>query len=163
VEVVDPASPDLVLSATPADAARIPPGAAVAVRSGESRSGARLGAGKVVDVGAAVDSATRTVTVRARVTAGERPLRIGETVYAEIDARTIPRALTIPAAALLPDGDGFRVFVVGADGLAEARAVEVGVRSDSLVEVVRGLKEGERIVGAGAYGVEDSAKVVEAP
>ena len=35
----------------------------------------------------------------------------------------------------------------------------VGGRSDAGVEIVDGLKAGERVVTYGAYGVQDSAKV----
>jgi membrane fusion protein (multidrug efflux system) len=71
-----------------------------------------------------------------------------------------PAAVTSPAAALVPEGEGFRVFVVGADSVAHARAVQVGARRDSLVEVTSGLVAGETVVSYGAYGVQDGAKVV---
>jgi hypothetical protein len=70
--------------------------------------------------------------------------------------------VTIPAEALVPDGEGFKVFVVDSAGVAHARPVTVGVRTGTLVEIVNGVAAGERVVTYGAYGVDDGAKVVVA-
>lgn len=69
-------------------------------------------------------------------------------------------AIVIPTEALVPDGEEFKVFVVDAAGTARARTVEVGGKTDKVVEITKGLTVGERIVTYGAYGIEDSAKVV---
>ena len=69
----------------------------------------------------------------------------------------------MPAAALVPDGEGFKVFVVDAENIAHEQPVTVGARTDSTVEITEGLKGGERVVTYGAYGVEDSVKVTTAP
>ena len=70
-----------------------------------------------------------------------------------------PNAIVVPLESLVPDGESYRVFVVGADGIARARAVTVGGRTDKLAEITEGVKAGERVVTYGAYGIEDSAKV----
>ena len=59
-----------------------------------------------------------------------------------------------------PEGDAFNVFVVDQNGIAHAREVTVGARSKSGAQILEGLKAGERIVTYGAYGVQDSARVV---
>jgi RND family efflux transporter MFP subunit len=160
VEIADPSALDVVLNATPADAGRVRAGAKVTLSAGQRANGEPLGIGTVVDVGAAIDSLTRSVPVRVRVPSARRPLRIGETVFAEIAARTVPNALVVPAEALVPEGDGYKVFVVDAQSVAHATTVTVGARTDSLVEITRGLTAGQRVVTYGAYGVQDSAKVV---
>ena len=71
-----------------------------------------------------------------------------------------PRAVTVPVAALVPAGEGFQVFVVDSAGIAHARPVTVGARNESLAEIVAGVAAGETVVTAGAYGVEDGAKIV---
>ena len=52
------------------------------------------------------------------------------------------------------------MFVVDAAGIAHERDVKVGAAARDGVEITEGLKAGERVVTYGAYGVEDSAKVV---
>ena len=150
----------MLLNATPTDAGRIRPGAPTTLTAGESAAGEPLGTGAVVDVGAAIDTATRAVVVRVRVPASRRLLRVGETVFGRIAAATRASAVVVPAEALVPEGDGFKVFVVDAHDVAHAQPVTVGARADSLVEITAGLAPGARIVTYGAYGVTDSARVV---
>ena len=162
VEVADPSALDIVLRVTSGDAARIRPRAVVRLSAGEGARGETLGTGTVLEVAGAVDSSTRTVSVRVRGRSLTRALRIGETVFGEIDLETRPLAVTVPTLALVPQGDGFTVFVVDSADVAHTTPVTVGSRTDSLVEILRGLKGGERIVTRGAFGVSDSAKVVQA-
>jgi RND family efflux transporter MFP subunit len=57
--------------------------------------------------------------------------------------------LVVPAAALVGDGQGKRVWVVEKE-LARAREVQVGAARGDGVEVLRGLKDGEQVVVRGA-------------
>jgi RND family efflux transporter MFP subunit len=163
VEVADPSALDIVFTVTPSEAARVKPNAAVTLSAGQKSGGEALGSGTVFQVAAAVDSATRGVSIRARAPGTRRPLRIGETVFGQIVVATHPNAIAVPVAALVPDGEGFKVFVVDLHSIAHEQAVTVGARSDSTVEITEGLKGGERVVTYGAYGVEDSVKVTTAP
>jgi len=162
VEIADLSALDVVLSLTPADAAQVHPGQRVAFWAGENARGDSVGTGSVADVGAALDSATRAVEIRVRVARSARPLKIGETVFGRVASGVVPRAVTVPVAALVPQGEGFRVFVVDSAGIAHARDVTVGGRTETLAEITAGLKGGETVVGYGAYGVSDSAKIVPA-
>jgi len=56
-------------------------------------------------------------------------------------------AVEVPELALEPDADGFAEIVwVVADGRAVARQVKTGIQSDSHIEVLDGLGEGEAVV-----------------
>jgi RND family efflux transporter MFP subunit len=159
VEVADPAALDVLFNVSPAEAGRIQAGDTLAL-SGEGAGPEALGTAVVVSVGVAVDSASRAVAVRAHLRrAAARPLRIGESVSGRIITGVHASAVTVPVDALVPDGEGFRVFVVDSAGIAHARAVVVGGRSEARAEIVSGLAAGERIVTTGAYGVTDSAKI----
>jgi cobalt-zinc-cadmium efflux system membrane fusion protein len=156
VHVSDASALDVVFNVTPAQAAVLRAGAHVALSSGT------LGDATVTTVGGAVDSATRAVTVRATVTRSARQLQLGETVSALIAAGSRPHALVVPLEALVPDGEGFKVFVVDANGIAHARPVTVGGRTSALAEITNGVKAGEQVVTYGAFGVDDSVKVAPA-
>jgi membrane fusion protein, multidrug efflux system len=160
VEIADPSNVDILLNVTPTDAARLRSGMKVTMSAGQSAGGEALGIGNVVDIGGTVDSTTRTVNVRVQAPATRRPLRIGETVFGQIAILTRPNAVVVPNEALVPEGDGFKVFVVDAAGVAHSRPVAIGGRTDRMAEITSGLSAGERVVTYGAYGVEDSAKVV---
>jgi RND family efflux transporter MFP subunit len=159
VEVSDPVAVDILLNATPTDAARVRVGAKVSLSAGSTAAGEPLGIGSVVDVAGTVDSATRGVAIRVQAPTTRRPLKIGETVFGAIAVGTRPSAIVIPAEALVPEGEHFKVFVVDANGIAHEREVTTGAKNDKGVEIVEGLRAGERIVTYGAYGVTDSAKV----
>lgn len=159
VEVADLSALDIIFNVSPSDAARIAPGASVTLSAGETAKGEPLGIGRINDVGGAVDSATRSVSVRAQAPVGARPLRIGETIFGQIATGVHPRAIVVPVTALVPDGDQFKVFVVVAGNVARERKVTVGRRNETSAEITSGLAAGERVVTEGAYGLEDSVKV----
>jgi membrane fusion protein (multidrug efflux system) len=74
------------------------------------------------------------------------------------DERT---ALVIPEEALTPEAERQYVFVV-ADGKAERREVRIGGRQPGSVEIVAGLKDGERVVVEGTQKVRDGSVVIAA-
>ena len=159
VEIADPSSFDVVLSVSPAQAAEVHQGASVAVGSGEKVGGEPLGTGTVASVGAALDSTSRSVAVRVAMPTPRRPLRMGESVFGEIAVERRPNAVVVPVEALVPDPDGYKVYVVDSKGTAIGQVVKLGGRTETKAEVLEGLKGGETIVAQGAYAVEDSAKV----
>lgn len=160
IEISDPRMIDIILSVTPADAARVRPGARTTLTAGQSQTGEALGTGSVIDVSSTIDSTTRSVPVRVQAGPTRRPLRIGETIFGSIAIATHASAIVVPIEALVPEGDGFKVFVVDANSIAHARDVSVGGRTATTAEITEGLKAGERVVTFGAYGMQDSAKVV---
>jgi len=160
VEVSDPTMVDVLLGVTPTEAARVHKGAKVALTSGQSSGGEALGVGTVADLSSTVDTVTRSVSVRVQAPTTRRPLRIGETIFGAISLSSHPSAIVVPLEALVPEGDAFHVFVVDANGIAHEREVKVGGKTSTTAEIVEGLKAGERIVTTGAYGVQDSSKVI---
>jgi membrane fusion protein (multidrug efflux system) len=68
-------------------------------------------------------------------------------------------ALLIPAAAVIEEDNETVVYVVN-DGSANRRAIEVGIESDGLVEVLGGLEADEKIVITGQGGLRDGARVL---
>lgn len=159
VEIADPSAFDITLSVAPSDAGALRPGARVALFAGEKSRGELLGDGRVLSIGATVDSTSRAVTIRVALPKPRRALRLAESVYGEIAVETRPNAVVVPVAALVPEGDGYKVFVVGAKGTAVAREVKVGGRTETQAEIIDGLAGGETVVTQGAFGIADSARV----
>lgn len=78
----------------------------------------------------------------------QQTLRISMTAEVSIVLAKRSGVLTMPAAALgdkLPDGR-YRVRVLDAGGKAQPRDVKTGLDNNATVEVVDGLKAGERVV-----------------
>lgn len=72
-------------------------------------------------------------------------LRAGMTANVEIIVEERESALLVPASAVREEGGEAFVFVKNAQGQPERRKVALGVRSDTFVEVVEGVKEGEEV------------------
>ncbi|MEO8576834.1 MAG: efflux RND transporter periplasmic adaptor subunit, partial [Gemmatimonadales bacterium] len=160
VDVADPNALDAILGMTPTDAGKVHVGNKVELRAGQSASGELLGVGTIREISAVIDSLTRNVSVRAVAPGTTRPLKIDETVYGEVAVATKSGVITVPVEALVPEGDGFVVFVVDAKNVVHAREVKVGARDSKTAEILEGLTAGLRIVTYGAYGLADNATIV---
>ena len=116
--------------------------------------------GKVTVVSPALDPNSTTVEVWVQAKNPEQRLKPGTSVQVSMLAKTLADALVIPKVALLTGEDGTTsVMVAGADEKAHQKTVQVGVRQGDQVQITDGVKEGDRIVTSGAYGLPDNTKI----
>jgi len=101
--------------------------------------------GKVAYVGAVLDPETRTVKVRVAIDNRAGTFKPGMFAHAGF-AGASRRALLVPAAAVLQSGPSTRVMVERSPLVFTPRTVEVGASHGEQVEILAGLKAGERIV-----------------
>jgi RND family efflux transporter MFP subunit len=101
-----------------------------------------------------VDASTRTMKVRLELANPEMRLRPDMWLQADIEVGGA-RRLSVPSSAVLDGGTEKRVFLDLGDGHYEPRKVETGARfadaSGERVEILQGLKAGERIVTSGTF------------
>jgi cobalt-zinc-cadmium efflux system membrane fusion protein len=108
--------------------------------------------GTVSYVNATVDVATRTARVRIEVPNPERLLRPGQFVHAHLSTRGITEPIVaVPRKAVLQVEGEPSVFVQMDKTRYAARSVELGRVAGDLVEIKRGLLEGDRIVIEGGF------------
>jgi multidrug efflux pump subunit AcrA (membrane-fusion protein) len=121
--------------------------------------------GKVILVSPALDPNSTTVEVWVQAKNPKQLMKPGSSVRLSMISEAIPEALVVPASAVLTGADGATtVMVVGDDQHAHQQAIKAGIRQDDKLQITDGLKEGQRVVTEGAYGLPDKAKVsVEAP
>jgi Cu(I)/Ag(I) efflux system membrane fusion protein len=117
--------------------------------------------GPVTFIHPGVDSTTRTLTARAEVVNRDGLLRPGMFVTAKFASSSAPR-LAVPLTAVLPTGTRQLVFVNRGDGQFVPREVETGARTDSLVEVVGGLKPGDEVVASATYLLDSESNLAAA-
>jgi len=110
-----------------------------------------------------VDAATRTIQVRIELANASLALKPEMFVDVELEAGGRPR-LTVPAEAVLDAGLQKTVFVDQGNGFFEPRQVEIGERIEDRIEILKGLKAGERIVTSGNFliGSESQLKAAAA-
>jgi multidrug efflux pump subunit AcrA (membrane-fusion protein) len=90
----------------------------------------------------------------------EQRLKPGTSVQLSMLARTIPDALVIPAAGLLTAQDGTTsVMLVGSDKRAHQKPVKIGVRQADQIQIIDGVRAGDRVVASGAYGLPDNTRI----
>jgi HlyD family secretion protein len=85
-----------------------------------------------------------------------RDMQRGQTVQAKLTVGDSSRALLIPNGAFFEDTGGKWVFVVDRSGRsATRREVQLGRRNADFVEVLGGLKPGERVITSSYSGLTD--------
>jgi RND family efflux transporter MFP subunit len=109
--------------------------------------------GKVRDITPMGDYAAKTFRVKIALP-NDIPLEPGMSVEANIITRKKPHALLIPADALQND----TVFVIEGNQVRK-RKVIIGIRGTREVEVLSGLKAGERLVSPVPLDLTDGARV----
>jgi len=117
--------------------------------------------GEIRSISSRVDPVTRTVLIRAEIPNEELVLKPGLLMTVELYSNS-RQAVVIPEEALLPAGFGNSVMVVEeAEGkkVARRRPVEIGGRERGKVEILGGLKAGERVITHGALKTGEGSEV----
>jgi cobalt-zinc-cadmium efflux system membrane fusion protein len=108
-------------------------------------------AGRVIRVDEKLDPETRTVQAILEIDNRAGLLKPEMYAVAELEAGSSGRGLFIPQTAIQDLTGQAAVFVETRPRRFEPRPVETGRSLDSLVEIRRGLKPGERVVAEGAF------------
>jgi membrane fusion protein, multidrug efflux system len=116
--------------------------------------------GRVISVDSRVDVGSRSIAAQAEIDNPDNTLRPG--MLLEINVLQSQRsALVIPELALQQIGSESFVYRVTLDGNAEKAIVKPGSRSFGFVEIVQGLKAGDRIVVEGTSKLRPGQSVKE--
>ncbi len=108
----------------------------------------------------ALDAGSTTVEVWLKLPNPGGRYKVGTPVHVVIHGATIPNAVQLPVAAILPSDDGsVNVLVVGSDGTAHKRSVKIGLRTTEKVQILSGVSPSDMVVTEGGYGLDDGTKV----
>ncbi len=109
--------------------------------------------GRVANIGAVIETQTRSVKVRVVLPNGEERLKPGmfATVRFQGAVQSLTPRLYVPAAAVQRDGTRTIAFVPGSDRVFAVREIKVGSQAGDLLEVTEGLSAGERVVTSGSF------------
>lgn len=107
--------------------------------------------GKVVLIGNQVEAASRTLEIRIGVDNADGRLKPGMFADVEITTTMLENVLLIPDGALQTDGDNQIVFVAPGENKFEKRVVTLGEEQQGRVQVLAGLKPGEKIATEGSF------------
>jgi cobalt-zinc-cadmium efflux system membrane fusion protein len=110
----------------------------------------RIFTSDVAHIGTSLDPTTRRLVVRATVDNSERLLKPEMFASATIFTGEPGTAVSVPRSAITYEGDVARIWVVRDDKGIEFRRISVGLTDDKMVQVVDGLRIGERIITKGS-------------
>ena len=116
--------------------------------------------GEIIVIEPLLDPGTRNARVVARVPNPGRRFRPGMSADISAVLGERPAAITIPNEAVFANGDQSFVFIVKEDSSAIRVPVTLGTRLADVVEVVKGIEPGSRVVRAGHQKLFDGAKVL---
>lgn len=120
--------------------------------------------GRIDVIGVKADPQTNTFAVEVLVDNPELVLKAGLSARMRIVTNVIKDAILIPQSTVLYREDRREVFVAAADNTAQPRTVTLGRNKGSDVEILDGLKPGDRlIVVGGQYLKAGSPVTVQKP
>ena len=121
--------------------------------------------GKVREVAASADPATRTYQVKASLNAGQKPPALGSTVTVTVggllaDLAAGQSIIKLPIAALRKEGQSISVWVLEpASMTVRAQDVQVANADGNLAVITTGLTPGMQVVSAGVHVLTAGQKV----
>jgi RND family efflux transporter MFP subunit len=114
--------------------------------------------GQVSYIQPEVDPMSRTLKVRVEL---ENPgMLLKPEMFADVEFRVGAAArLSVPVEAVLDSGRMKTVFVDLGDGRFEPRHVQTGERFGDRIEILVGLKAGERVVTSGNFLIDSESQL----
>ncbi len=112
------------------------------------------GVGKVYAIEPNIDASTRTLRIRAESPNKDRQFLPGMFVRVRLVLSTQEDAILVPAESLVPELEGYKVFVAN-DGKVESRRVAIGQRTDRRVQIIDGLQPGDQVLTTGILQARD--------
>lgn len=115
--------------------------------------------GKVYAINPLVDKEGRAIVIRATVANPQGVLRPGMFARVRLIVADKKDSLAIPEQALMPEGDDQFVYKV-VNGQAVRTKIDIGLRREGRVEVVRGLTQADVVVTDGQLKIRDGMPVL---
>jgi membrane fusion protein (multidrug efflux system) len=114
--------------------------------------------GKVYAIDPKIDPDTRTLHLRALCANSDGQVLPGSFANVEVPLQVVDAALMVPTESMTADSRGAKVFLFKA-GKAEPAMVQAGLRTDSNVQITKGLQAGDTVLTSGIMQIRPGASV----
>jgi multidrug efflux pump subunit AcrA (membrane-fusion protein) len=118
----------------------------------------RVFEGRVEKINSALDLSTRTLQAEIYILNSDRSLKPGMFANVEVVLLEKPQTLVIPREAVIEAGGEMSVFVVEGKQVFR-KPITLGYEQDRLVEVLKGLNEGDQVVIKGQQLIKDGSTI----
>lgn len=113
---------------------------------------------KIYAYEARIDAATRTLNVRARCENTQGVLIPGAFAEVNLVLADLTDALMIPTSAVVPQIRGQKVFIMK-NGVAQSVDVESGIRTETEIQITKGLAKGDTLITTALLALKDGMPV----
>ncbi|MEN6392178.1 MAG: efflux RND transporter periplasmic adaptor subunit, partial [Syntrophomonas sp.] len=115
--------------------------------------------GKVVSISTVPDPAKKNFTVKVALPNQDSRIRSG--MFAEVSVNTQSKSgvPVVPVNAVIPRSGRMLVYVVDENNRAKEIDVEIGLKNDEYVEILKGLTEGQMVITKGNTIVQNGSLV----
>ncbi|QDR79090.1 efflux RND transporter periplasmic adaptor subunit [Sporomusa termitida] len=104
--------------------------------------------GTVIYISPASDSTTRVFTVRSLLAQADGAIKSGMFAQAQAAIMLKPHTLFVPKNAVLQKNGKHYLFVIKENNQVEQRLVTPGQRNDDFIEILTGIRAGERVAAS---------------
>ena len=118
----------------------------------------KLFTGKIYAIEPKIDPINRNVQIRAISENKEGKIFPGSFASIELNLNEIPNALMVPTQCIVPELKGQKVFV-SKNGKAIPVKVETGIRTESKIEITKGIEAGDTVITSGIMQLKPDAPV----
>jgi cobalt-zinc-cadmium efflux system membrane fusion protein len=153
--IADLSSVWLIANVRESDAGRVQRGQAVEVHVLAYPD--RIFSARVVYVAPTIDPNTHRLAVRAVIDNPEGALKPEMFANFVIKTSTAEQSPAVPEGAVVYEGDSAHVWVVQSDSSIVVRPIRAGRTNEGYVEVLDGLKSGDRVVTKGSLFIDRAA------
>ena len=121
--------------------------------------------GKLEFVNNEVDPTAGTITLRATFQNKDNLLVPGDFINVTATSKEPRHVVLVPQVAVSDSTEGFYVWIIDKDGLAQQRKIKIGDAINTDWEVLEGLSEGEKVISTGVQKLRPGSpvKIEEAP
>jgi RND family efflux transporter MFP subunit len=119
-------------------------------------------AGKVTFIDPFLNPATRTLKVRMEFPNPKWKLKPDMYANVTIKSTIAKRGLTVPEEAVIHSGEKTLVVIARDSGQYESREVTLGVLAQGYYRVIKGLRNGEKVVASSHFLIDSESKLQEA-
>lgn len=119
-----------------------------------------LATGAVTVIDNEVDTTTGMVRFRAQFPNANNALFPNQFVNVRVLVRTLKGVVTVPSSAIQRGAPGTYVYIVNQDNTVSVRKVTAGPTDNNMVQIVSGLKAGDRVVTDGTDRLSDGARIL---
>jgi membrane fusion protein (multidrug efflux system) len=106
-----------------------------------------------------IDMETRTIVLRAMYQNKNEELKPGVSANITLELSNVDNAIAIPTEALIPETEGVKVFIYK-KGKAQSVKVNLGLRTEALVQITEGLNFGDTLITSGIMQLRQNLPII---